>query len=449
MAADLNTDPSRSSPELLWLQLAALVVLVLLAAFFAASEAALISISRLRARAIAERRVRGARNVVELVDDKNRFLTSVLIGNTIVLLAAQSLATSVAISLGLPSAAVISTIVMSVVLLLFGEILPKTIATADNERWALRLAPPMRAVAIAMTPIVRAFQVITDLVLRPFGIKHAHRVFVTEEDIRALVNVGAEQRVIEEGERELIHSVMEFSDTVVREVMKPRPEMVAVSVEDPPRRALDVVIGEGYSKLPVYQESKDDVVGVVHERELLIALANGTLAHTSVRALMRPAVHVPENKKISELLREMQRDKFSLAIVVDEYGGTAGLVTMEDLLEEIVGEIRDEHDEDEVEPIHVLSDNEAVVEAGTNIDDVNEKLGTTIPTDDFETIGGYTVGLFGRLPSEGEEVAADEHTRLRVERTRGRRILSVRIYTNGRIVSEQEELELPDAASRL
>jgi putative hemolysin len=449
MAADLNTDPSRSSPELLWLQLVALVALVLLAAFFAASEAALISISRLRARAIADRRVRGARNVVELVEDKNRFLTSVLIGNTVVLLAAQSLATSVAIWLGLPSAAVISTIVMSVVLLLFGEILPKTIATADNERWALRLAPPMRAVAIAITPVVRAFQVITDLVLRPFGIRHAHRVFITEEDIRALVNVGAEQRVIEEGERELIHSVMEFSDTVVREVMKPRPEMVAVSVEDPPRRALDVVIGEGYSKLPVYQESKDDVIGVVHERELLIALANGTLAHTTVRALMRPAVHVPENKKISELLREMQRDKFSLAIVVDEYGGTAGLVTMEDLLEEIVGEIRDEHDEDEVEPIHVISDNEAVVEAGTNIDDVNDKLGTQIPTDDFETIGGYTVGLFGRLPSEGEEVAADEHTRLRVERTRGRRILSVRIYTNGRIASEQEELELPDAASRL
>jgi putative hemolysin len=211
---------------------------------------------------------------------------------------------------------------------------------------------------------------------------------------------------------------------------------------------LDVVIAEGYSKLPVYQESKDDIIGVVHDRELLIALANGSLAHTSIRALMRPVIHVPETKKIAELLREMQRDKFSLAIVVDEYGGTAGLVTMEDLLEEIVGEIRDEHDWDEQEPIAVVSDREAVVEAGTNIEDVNARLGTELPTEDFETIGGYTVGLFGRLPTEGEEVAADDHTRLRVDRTRGRRILAVRVYTNGSIAQPQQS-EDSDAAARL
>ncbi|MGC1984167.1 MAG: hemolysin family protein, partial [Candidatus Cybelea sp.] len=281
-----------------------------------------------------------------------------------------------------------------------------------------------------------------------FGIKHTHGAYVTEEDIRALVNVGAEQNVIEEQERELIHSVMEFGDTIVREVMKPRPEMVAVSIEDSPRRILDVVIAEGYSKLPVYQESKDDIVGVIHDRELLVALANGTLAHANVRALMRNAVHVPETKKIADLLREMQRDKFSLAIVVDEYGGTAGLVTMEDLLEEIVGEIRDEHDIDEQEPISVLSDLEAVVEAGTNIEDVNAKLGTELPTEDFETIGGYTVGLFGRLPNEGEEIQADDHTRLRVERTRGRRILAVRIYSNG-IAARAAKAEDPDAAAQL
>jgi len=225
--------------------------------------------------------------------------------------------------------------------------------------------------------------------------------------------------------------------------------VVAVSIDDSPRRVLDVVISEGYSKLPVYQESKDDIVGVIHDRELLIALANGSLAHATVRSLMRPAVHVPETKKISDLLREMQRDKFSLAIVVDEYGGTAGLVTMEDLLEEIVGEIRDEHDVDEQEPIAVVSDVEAVVEAGTNIEDVNAKLGTTLPTEDFETIGGYTVGLFGRLPNEGEEIDADDHTRLRVERTRGRRILAVRVYNNGSAQTEQEETEDPDTAARL
>jgi len=171
-------------------------------------------------------------------------------------------------------------------------------------------------------------------------------------------------------------------------------------------------------------------------------------ARSSVRALMRTAVHVPETKKIADLLREMQRDKFSLAIVVDEYGGTAGLVTMEDLLEEIVGEIRDEHDADEQESIAVISDSEAVVEAGTNIEDVNARLGTELPTEDFETIGGYTVGLFGRLPHEGEEIDGADHTRLRVDRTRGRRILAVRIYTNGSIGQGQES-EDSDAAARL
>jgi len=445
--ADLNTDPVRSSLESLPYQIVALVVLVALAAFFAAAEAALVSISRLRARAIADRKVRGAENLERLVGDRNRFLTSILVGNTFALLAGSSLATYAAIELGVPRAAVVSTIVMTAVFLLFGEIIPKTIATGDSERWALRLALPTFYISYVLAPIARSFQLVTDLLLRLFRIKHGPHI-VTEEDIRALVNVGAEQRVIEEQERQLIHSVMEFGDTIVREVMQPRPEMVAVSIDDSPRRVLDVVIAEGYSKLPVYQESKDDIVGVIHDRELLVALANGSLAHTSVRLLMRPVMHVPETKKISELLREMQRDKFSLVIVVDEYGGTAGLVTMEDLLEEIVGEIRDEHDTDEQEPIAVVSDTEAVVEAGVNVEDVNARLGTELPTEDFETIGGYTVGLFGRLPNEGEEIEAGDHTRLRVDRTRGRRILAVRVYTNGSIQRPQES-EDSDAAARL
>ncbi len=416
--------------QITWLQCAGLAALLLLAAFFAASEAALISVSRLRARAMADRGLKRAHDVVRLVDDRNRFLATVLIANTVVLLAADSLATYMAIKAGLPDPAVLSTVVMAVLLLLFSELMPKTIATSDSERWALRLAPPMRVVAWVLTPIAKTFLFVTDFALRPLGIKQ-HKIFVTEEDIRTLVDVGAEQRVIEEEEREMIHSVIEFGDTIAREIMTPRPEIVAVSIDDSARRALDMVIAEGYSKLPVFQESKDDIVGVVHDRELLIHLANGQLSQTSLRHLMRPVAHVVETKKVAELLREMQRDKFSMAIVVDEYGGTAGLVTMEDLLEEIVGEIRDEHDQDEQEPIHIVSPVEAVVDAGTNVEDVNAKLGTTLSSEDFETLGGFAVGLFGRLPNEGEEVEADDHTRLRIERTRGRRILAVRVYTNG------------------
>ncbi|MBV8638664.1 MAG: HlyC/CorC family transporter [Candidatus Eremiobacteraeota bacterium] len=424
-----------------WLEVAALVVLVCFSAFFSASETALVAVSRLRARALIERKVRGADDVLKLVDDKSHMLSSILIGNTVALLAADSLATAIMIDLGLPDPAVWSTVLMSVVLLLFGEIIPKTVASSAGERYLLFLGKPMRLANAILTPITSVFIFIANVLLRIVGVKHSTHMYVTEEDIRALVNVGAEQRVIEEEEREMIHSVIEFGDTIVREIMTPRPEVIAVSIDDSPRRALDVVIAEGYSKLPVYQESKDDIIGVVHDRELLIALSNGTLSQTSLRALMRPVQHVPETKKIAELLRDMQREKYSMAIVMDEYGGTAGLVTMEDLLEEIVGEIRDEHDIDEQEPIHVISENEAVVEAGTNIDDVNAELGTHIPTEDFETIGGYIVGLFGRLPKEGEEIEADSRTRFKVERTRGRRILSVRVFTRPPVAEEEGEGE--------
>ena len=425
-----------------WPEVAALVVLVGVAAFFAASEAAVVSTGRIRARALLEKKIRGAARLVRLVEDRNRTLTTVLIGSTFVLLAADSLATYLFLKWNVPNAAIWSTVVMTIAILLFGEILPKTVAVSTGDRTALRIAPLLSAVKNALTPLTAALLWITDGLIRIFG-GHPHGgPYVTEEDIKTLVNVGVEQNVLEEQERELIHSIIEFGDTIVREVMTPRTDMVTVSLTSSPRRALDLVIAEGYSKLPVYDETIDNVVGVVHDRELLIALSNGTIASTTLRTLMRNAPLVPENKRISELLREMQRGKFTLAIVLDEYGGTAGLVTMEDLLEEIVGEIRDEHDEGEEEAIRRLSDDEWVVEAGTNIEDVNNALGISLPHEEFETIGGYIVGLFGRLPREAEEIDAVDGIRLRVDRTRGRRILAVRVIRH-----EREDAEEAEAAS--
>src|ERR1700676_161391 len=420
-------------------EIGALLILIVASAFFSGSEAALISLSRLHARAMVERGVRGADAVVELLEDRNRLLTSILVGNTVILLAADSLATALFIRAGIPHAAIWSTLVMAVLLLLFGEIIPKTVAVAGNERWAVRLAPILARIVWLLTPIDNAFLFVTNAIVRLFGVSPIARgPFVTEDDIRNLVNVGAEQNVLEEEEREMIHSIIQFGDTIVREVMTPRLEMVAIEVSSSARRALDLIIAEGYSKLPVYEETIDNVVGVVHDRELLVSLANGALSNTRLRDLMRPIVVVPESKRVLELLREMQRGKFSPAVVVDEYGGTAGLVTMEDLLEEIVGEIRDEHDEGEEEPIRVISDDEAVIDAGTNIEDVNAHLGLHLPHEDFETIGGLTVGLFGRLPHDGEEVEAGDGIRLKIDRTRGRRILSVRLLRNGKAGGDQK-----------
>jgi len=413
-----------------WPEIVALILLVGAAAFFAASEAAIVAMNRLRARALSEKHIRGGKGLQRLLSDRNRTLTSVLIGSTFVLLAADSLATALFIHLEIPNAVIWATIVMTVVILLFGEILPKTVAVGAGDRMALRLAPILAVVTRVVSPLTTLFLWVTDGLIRLFGGTPNVGPYVTEEDIKTLVNVGVEQNVLEEGERELIHSIIQFGDTIVREVMTPRIDMVTVAETSSPRRALDLVIAEGYSKIPVYEETIDKITGVVHDRELLIALSNGTIATVSLRTLMRPVEHVPENKRVSELLREMQRGKFSLAIVLDEYGGTAGLVTMEDLLEEIVGEIRDEHDEGEEEPIRSIAPGESVVEAGTNIEDVNAALGIELPHEEFETIGGYTVGLFGRLPREGEEIEAANNIRLRVDRTRGRRILSVRVLTD-------------------
>jgi CBS domain containing-hemolysin-like protein len=421
-----------------WPGIVALVVLVGAAAFFAASEAAIVSMNRIRARALAEKNVRGGSRLEKLLASRNRTLTSVLIGSTFVLLAADSLATELFIRWNVPNAAIWSTLVMTVVILLFGEILPKTIAVGSVDRTALRLAPFLNVVTRALTPLTSAFLWVSDGLVRLLGGKPHIGPYVTEDDIKTLVNVGVEQNVLEEEERELIHSIIEFGDTIVREVMTPRTDMVTVEVSSSPRLALDRVIAEGYSKLPVYEETVDNIIGVVHDRELLIALANGTIASTSLRSLMRPVTLVPQNKRISELLREMQRAKYSLAIVLDEYNGTAGLVTMEDLLEEIVGEIRDEHDEGEEEPIRRMSDTEAVVEAGTNTEDVNNALGIALPHEEFETIGGFIVGLFGRLPREGEEIDAGGGVRLRVDRTRGRRILAVRVLNDRRAAAVPE-----------
>ena len=430
-----------------WPEILALIVLTAAAAFFAVSEASIVSLSRLKARAMSQRKVPGAKALETLLEDRNRVLTTVLIGNTFVLLAADSVATYLFIAEGIPHAAIWSTLVMTVAILLFGEILPKTVAVSDSERWSIRIAPPLRGIIWMLTPFTWLFLTLSNFLVKLFGGRPvAHGPYVTEDDIKTIVNVGVEQNVIEADERELIHSIIEFGDTIVREVMTPRTRMVAVALTAPPRRALDLVIAEGYSKLPVYEETIDNIIGVVHDRELLISLAEGAIAAASLRSIMRPVTHVPENKRISELLRDMQRGKYSLAIVLDEYGGTAGLVTMEDLLEEIVGEIRDEHDEGEEESIRRVEPDETIVEAGVNIEDLNAELDLTLPHEEFETIGGFTVGLFGRLPHEGEEIEAAPGVKLRVDRTRGRRILTVRVLTNGKAHAGTDDALEPDGA---
>jgi CBS domain containing-hemolysin-like protein len=405
-----------------------IICLIAAASFFAASEAALLALSRLR---IHERNNNGQTSrLIKLLNDRNQYLTTILVGNTIVLLTAQSLATWVAIVYVPFRPVLTATVVMSFVLLIAGEIVPKMLVVQDATKWAPRFAGLLNLLNIVLRPLTWSFVGITSRIIRLLGgDPKAAGPFVTEDDIRTLVNVGEQHGALEEEEKEMIHSIFEFGDTVVREVMTPRTDMICADANDPVSEGVTVVIREGYSKLPVFEENIDHIIGVVHDRELLGAVSRGELT-IPLRTLMRPIKAIPENKKVDELLREMQAEKVSVAIVVDEYGGTAGLVTMEDLLEEIVGEIMDEYDREEHDrppEITPAGEREYIVDARMNIDDVNEQLGLHLPTEDFESIGGYTFGLFGRVPVPGEHVVIDGGVTLVVEKTAGRRLLSVRI----------------------
>ena len=431
----------------LTIAVAGIICLIALAAFFAASEASLLALSRLR---ILQRNSNGNGKTTKLakrLDERSHYLTTILVGNTVVLLASQSLATWVAIEYVSVRPILTATVVMSLVLLIFGEIVPKMVVVQDAAKWAQRFSGPLHVLYVVLRPITWTVVGMTSWIIRRLGGDPSTLgPYVTEDDIRTLVNVGEQHGALEEEEKEMIHSIFELGDTIVREVMTPRTDMMCADASDPVSKGVEVVIREGYSKLPVFEENIDHIIGVVHDRELLGAVSRGEL-DIPLRNLMRPIKAIPENKKVDELLREMQAEKVSVAIVVDEYGGTAGLVTMEDLLEEIVGEIMDEYDKEERDrppEITQAGDGEYIVDARMDIDDVNERLGLHLPTEDFESIGGYTFGLFGRVPVPGERVVIDGGVTLVVEKTAGRRLLSVRIknppgpdHTDESVAAEQ------------
>ena len=287
------------------------------------------------------------------------------------------------------------------------------------------LARPLSA--LVHFPPLRAFSKlligVANVLLPGKGLKKGP--YTTEEDIRQMADVAAEEKVIEREERRLIHSIFEFGDTVVREVMVPRPDMVGVEADASVDEALEKAINAGYSRLPAYGEGPDDVLGLVYLKDIIRRTRESNGAHGTLRELVRPAVFVPEQKKVAELLREMQKDKFHMAIVVDEYGGTAGLITLEDLLEEIVGEIVDEYDV-EAPRVERLPDGGLRVAGGTPIDEVNELLEIELPETDWDTVGGLMFNLLGHVPVEGEAVEF-QGFEFRAERVQGRRILTVRI----------------------
>jgi len=384
---------------------------------------ALVTIRRTRIRQLVEEGNRAARTVQRLVENPARFMATVELGVTLVgflasAIGAVSLAGALAhvlthtkVSLvanhALGIAVVIVTLGIGFVTLVVGQIGPKSLALQHAERAALLFGGVINLFSIIMLPAVKLVTVASEWLVRPFGghVRFSTPV-VTEEELMMLVEAGEEEGVLEEEERDMIESVFEFTDTVARQVMVPRIDMKCVEVSESLDELLDVIMKHGHSRIPVYEENVDNILGIVHAKDLLPVLAED-IRDFDIRAVVRPAYFIPETKKVDELLAEFKRSKIQMAIVRDEYGGTAGLVTLEDLIEELVGDIMDEYDVEE-RMIEVIDPDHAVVSARMEVDDLNEQMDLDIPeSEDYETIGGFVFGLFGRQPAEGETVEYD------------------------------------------
>jgi putative hemolysin len=403
--------------------LGVICALILLAGFFAMAETSLTRISRIKAITLEEEGRRGAKKLARLVEHPEHFLNPVLLLVLMCHVVASILVGLVFDRFG-ALVVTVATVAEIAIIFVLAEAAPKTWAVQHAERAALLAAPAVSAISnlLPIRLLARALIGLSNWILPGKGLKQGP--FVSEEELLATVDVATEDEVIEHDERRLIHSIIEFGDTVVREVMVPRPDMVAVEGRDKVSDVIEVAIAAGFSRIPVYDQGIDDIVGIIFIKDLMRAEREGKAAE-EVRNLVREAHFVPETKRVTELLREMQRDKFHIAVVVDEYGGTAGLVTLEDLIEELVGEIVDEFDVEEP-GVEELGNGDVRVNARMPIDEVNDLLKADLPTGDWDSVGGLVFNLLGHVPTEGEAVEVDGH-RLVAEKVQGRRIGRVRI----------------------
>jgi putative hemolysin len=441
-------------------ELLLLAVLIALNAFFSASEIAVISVPKLRLKQLIESGNKTAQVLYNLADDSSRFLATIQIGVTLMGFLASATA-AVSLSQGLADflltlpfgfsvnaaeaiAILTITIILSFITLVLGELVPKSIGLAHSERIALFVARPIEFLARLASPIVRFLVWITNLIAKPFGGQRRRGMpIVTEEEIKTLVDAGEEGGVIEEEEKEMIYSIFEFGDTVAREVMVPRMDVLAIEDDTPLLEAMDAVIKHNHSRVPVHHDSIDNIIGILYAKDLLKVLhEKGRAGANEIRVvdLLRPAIFAPESKKVSELFEDMQKQRNHIAIIIDEYGGTAGIVTIEDILEEIVGEIRDEYDQAEELDIQTGGDNDWIIDARANLGDVNDALHVHFPVDDADTLGGFIYTQLGKVPLPGDEVRY-ENVLLKVVNVAGRRIGKVRVQVQAEESANEAKVE--------
>lgn len=402
------------------MQLIALIILVLLSAFFSSAETSLTTVNRVRLKTLAEEGNRRAKTALEVLDKYGKMLSAILIGNNIVNLSASALATTLAIHIHFTVG--IATAILTVVILIFGEIVPKNMAMINSEKMALLYASMISGLMKLLTPLIFVIDSLAKGIMKLFRVDADKKTAMTENELRTYVEVGHEDGVIESEEREMIYNVFDFGDAVAKDVMIPRIDMVTVDKEATYEEVMEVFKDCMYTRIPVFEEDKDNIIGLINIKDFILVEDK---AKFKISDILRQAYYTYEFKKTAELLVEMRQKCFNVAFVLNEYGGTAGMITLEDLLEEIVGEIRDEYDSDEEQLIQKMQDRTYLVEGSMKLSDINDELGTDLQSEDYDSIGGLIIEHLDRVPEDGAQIVTDQGIRLQVQGVSQNRILKV------------------------
>lgn len=407
------------------IRIVVLMFLLFLSAFFSCSETALTTVNRIRIRTLIEEGNKKAVTLGKVIENPGKMLGAILIGNNIVNISSSSLATVLAIEILGDTGAGVATGIITLLVLIFGEITPKTLATLNAEKIALFVAGIIYSLMWILTPAIYIVNKLSHVVLRLMRVNPDNKATaITETELRTIVEVGHEEGILETEEHQMINNVFEFGDSRARDIMVPRIDMIFVSVDSTYQELLDIYEEYHYTRLPVYEESSDNVIGIINIKDLLLYKPEQEF---SVKNYLRDAYFTYESKRLSELLLEMKKTSVNIAIVLDEYGVTAGLITLEDLLEEIVGEIRDEYDEDEEEIFKTIAENEYLVDGQIKLGDLNDLLESELTSEDYDSLGGYIMEHLDRLPEENDDLTSDGF-RFHVEALDKNRIKKVRIY---------------------
>ena len=416
------------------IQIFTVIVLLCLSAFFSSAETALTTVNKMRIRTLAEAGDKRAITLTRVIENPGKMLSTILVGNNIVNLSASSLMTTLTMQMFGSRAVGAATGILTLLILVFGEITPKTLSTLYAEKIALSYARIVYALMALMTPVIFFVNQLSMGVLFVMRVDpNKKRDAITEDELRTIVQVSHEEGVIETEEKKMINNVFDFGDSVAKDVMVPRIDMVLVDVNATYRELMDVFREEKFTRIPVYEDTTDNVIGIVNMKDLLLY---DKTQEFSIRSLLRQPLYTYEYKKTAELMVEMRKTFNNIVIVLDEYGATAGLITLEDMLEEIVGEIRDEYDEDEEDGVTEITPDEFLVNGSTKLDDLNDRLGLDLESEDYDSVGGLVIGLLDHLPDAGESVDY-ENLHLIVERVEKNRIDKIRLQ----IRSEEEEKE--------